>query len=136
MLTVTKQFKFEAAHHLPHYDGACNHLHGHSYKLEVTVTGSVSKDEHDPKCGMIIDFKDLKKIVEEVVISKYDHSYLNDLFSNPTAEIMVTKIALDINGALPKNVFVTSCKLWETDTSYAEYKPEYDSAGHYLNSST
>ena len=59
MTTVTKLFEFEACHHLPHYDGACHNLHGHSYKLEVTVSGQVSKNENDPKCGMIIDFKDL-----------------------------------------------------------------------------
>lgn len=137
MLTVTKQFKFEAAHHLPHYDGACNRLHGHSYKLEVTVMGKrIEDDENNPKCGMIIDFKDLKKIVKEVAVDKYDHNYLNDYFDNPTAENMVVQIALDIIKELPKNVLLVSCKLWETDSSYAEYKPVYQNAGDYLKSAT
>ena len=121
MVTVTKIFMFEASHHLPHYVGACHNLHGHSYKLEVTVGGEVNRDPSNPKCGMIIDFKDLKKIVNEVAVDKYDHSYLNDFFENPTAEIMVNQIALDIIGKLPVGLCLVSCKLWETTTSYAEF---------------
>lgn len=121
MTTVTKIFMFEASHHLPHYDGDCHNLHGHSYKLEVTVKGDIETDTNNPKCGMIVDFKDLKKIVEEVAVDKYDHSYLNNFFPNPTAEIMVKKIALDIIANLPKGKTLVSCKLWETTTSYAEY---------------
>ena len=120
MITVTKQFMFEACHRLPHYDGACHNLHGHSYKLEVTVGGDIT-DSNSPKCGMIIDFKDLKKIVKDVAVDKYDHSYLNDFFPNPTAEIMVEQIAHDISNSLPVGVYLVSCKLWETATSYAEY---------------
>ena len=126
MTTVTKIFKFEACHHLPHYEGACHNLHGHSYKLEVTVGGTVETSTDNPKCGMIIDFKDLKKIVNEVAVDKYDHSYLNDFFPNPTAEIMVKQIAVDIISRLPRNVYLVSCKLWETDTSYAEYSAVED----------
>ena len=92
MTTVTKIFTFDACHHLPHYDGACNKQHGHTYKLEVTVTGKVDRDITNPKCGMIIDFKDLKKIVDDTVISNHDHSKLNDFFENPTAEMMMEKI--------------------------------------------
>ena len=124
MITVTKKYGFEACHHLPHYDGACAHLHGHSYHLDVTVTGDVIRDSTNPKCGMILDFKELKSIVKEVVVDKYDHSDLNDYFENPTAEIMVEKIAIDIMEKLPANVFLVSVKLWETETSYAEYFPE------------
>ena len=126
MTTVTKIFKFEACHHLPHYEGACHNLHGHSYKLEVTVGGTVETSTDNPKCGMIVDFKDLKKIVNEVAVDKYDHSYLNDFFPNPTAEIMVKQIAVDIISRLPRNVYLVSCKLWETDTSYAEYSAVED----------
>lgn len=126
MLTVTKIFMFEACHDLPHYDGACHNLHGHSYKLEVTVGGEVVASTSNPKCGMIIDFKDLKKIVNEVAVDKYDHAYLNNFFENPTAEIMVKQIALDIINKLPKNTYLVSCKLWETTTSYAEFNPLMD----------
>lgn len=123
MVTVTKIFNFEASHKLPHYEGACHKLHGHSYKLEVTVGGKVITDPNNPKCGMIIDFKDLKKIVNEVAVDKYDHSYLNDFFQNPTAEIMVEDIGANIEFRLPSEIHLVSCKLWETATSYAEYKP-------------
>ena len=126
MTTVTKLFEFEACHHLPHYDGACHNIHGHSYKLEVTVSGQVSKDEKDPKCGMIIDFKDLKAIVKSVAVDKYDHSNLNEFFPNPTAEIMVKQIAVDIMSKLPQGVYLMSCKLWETSTSYAEWNVSLD----------
>lgn len=126
MTTVTKLFEFEACHHLPHYDGACHNLHGHSYKLEVTVSGQVSKNENDPKYGMIIDFKDLKAIVKSVAVDKYDHSNLNEFFPNPTAEIMVKQIAVDIMSKLPQGVYLMSCKLWETSTSYAEWNVSLD----------
>lgn len=123
MTTVTKIFMFEASHHLPHYVGACHNLHGHSYKLEVTVGGGIRRSTKDPKCGMIIDFKDLKEIVKEVAVDKYDHSNLNEFFSNPTAEIMVNQIAEDIMEKLPIDVYLVSCKLWETTTSYAQFIP-------------
>ena len=121
MITVTKIFMFEASHKLPHYEGDCHNLHGHSYKLEVTIGGEVIESTENPKCGMIMDFKDLKQIVEKVAISKYDHSYLNDFFPNPTAEIMVEQIAVDIINYLPSETYLVSCKLWETTTSYAEF---------------
>lgn len=123
MRSITKIFTFEACHHLPNYEGSCHELHGHSYKLEVTVGGRIITDTNNHKCGMIIDFKDLKKIVNEVAVDKYDHSYLNDFFENPTAEIMVEKISKDILGRLSTipNCYLVSCRLWETSTSYAEY---------------
>lgn len=120
MLTITKVFTFEACHELLHYDGPCNNLHGHSYKLETTVTGDTETNMEVSHYGMIMDFKDLKSIIKEVA-GKYDHSYLNTYFPNPTAENMVTKIAKDIEYKLPKGVYLVSCKLWETADSYAEY---------------
>lgn len=121
MLTITKIYTFEACHHLPHYVGACHNLHGHSYKLEVTVTGVQEESPAESHYGMIMDFKELKKIIEEVA-GKYDHSNLNDFFKNPTAENMVEKIAGDITLKLiPYEVKLVSCKLWETADSYAEY---------------
>ena len=136
MTKVTKLFEFEACHHLPHYDGACHNLHGHSYKLEVTVSGQVSKNENDPKCGMIIDFKDLKAIVKSVAVDKYDHSNLNEFFPNPTAEIMVKQIAVDIMSKLPQGVYLMSCKLWETSTSYAEWNVSLDALRDIITETT
>ena len=122
MLTITKIYTFEACHHLPHYVGACHSLHGHSYKLEVTVIGKREESPAESHCGMIMDFKGLKIIIEEVA-GKYDHSNLNDFFTNPTAENMVEKIAGDIAFKLtPYDVRLVSCKLWETADSYAEYR--------------
>lgn len=121
MITLTKIFRFEACHHLPYYEGDCHNLHGHSYKLEVTVKGDVKTDINDPKCGMIIDFKDLKTIVKSVVGNKYDHNYLNDFFPNPTAEVMVRWIGIEIASKLPPDVHLVSCRLWETADSYADY---------------
>ena len=134
MLTVTKHFGFEACHHLPYYEGACHNVHGHSYKLDVTVGGQVIKD--GPKQGMIIDFKDLKKIVKENVVDKLDHSDLNNIYANPTAELMVTDIAYSIMQKLPKEVYLVSVKLWETEDSYAEYIPSYDGLGNFLQPAT
>ena len=122
MITVTKRFSFEACHHLPYYKGACHNIHGHSYKLDVTVGGEVIEDKNNEKCGMIIDFKDLKEIVNRVV-NHLDHSNLNEYFENPTAEIMVNEIGIIISHNLPNNIYLVSVKLWETDTSYAEYIP-------------
>ena len=126
MITVTKHYGFEACHHLPHYDGACANLHGHSYKLDVTIGGRIITDKDNPKQGMILDFKDLKNIINEVVVEKYDHSNLNDFFENPTAELMVKQIAVDIMSKLPQEVYLMSCKLWETSTSYAEWNVSLD----------
>ena len=134
MLTVTKHFGFEACHHLPYYEGACHNVHGHSYKLDVTVGGQVIKD--GPKQGMIIDFKDLKKNVKENVVDKLDHSDLNNIYANPTAELMVTDIAYSIMQKLPKEVYLVSVKLWETEDSYAEYIPSYDGLGNFLQPAT
>ena len=136
MITVTKRFSFEACHHLPFYEGACHNLHGHSYHLDVTVGGTVIKDESNPKCGMILDFKDLKKLVNEQVIDKFDHSNLNDFYENPTAEIMVYDIGMSILSHLPNDLYLDSVKLWETESSYAEYKPSYENPVQILKSAT
>lgn len=122
MLTITKSFEFEACHHLPFYVGKCHELHGHSYKLDVTIGGNLITDINNEKAGMLMDFNDLKALVNEKVIDRFDHKYLNRTFSNPTAEIMVESIFRVLKSCLPKNVFLVSVKLWETRTSYAEYK--------------
>ena len=79
---VTRSFAFEAAHHLPWHPGRCQRLHGHHYRLEVTVEGPV--DEH----GVVMDFDDLRAVVEREVVGRYDHRLLNDLLDNPTAELV------------------------------------------------
>lgn len=133
MLQVTKIFNFEAAHKLPMYEGECNKLHGHSYKLEVTVKlksgcAMAFENEYDNDVPnlpateyMVMDFKELSFIVKNKILKKVDHSYLNDFFDYPTAENMVYSFAKVLKENLPSDVVLVSMKLWETSTSYAEY---------------
>ena len=102
---VTRAFAFEAAHKLPWHQGRCRDLHGHSYRLEVTVEGPVGDD------GLVIDFSDVKGIVESEVLARYDHRYLNDLMDNPTAELLAAEVWKHLEAAgLP----VVRIRLWET----------------------
>jgi len=82
MMLLTHQFSFDSAHFLSKYHGKCEHLHGHTYKLWVTVEGDIEEN------GLILDFGFLKKIVKERVLDKLDHRSLNDFFENPTSEIV------------------------------------------------
>ena len=120
MLTVTKRFQFEAAHFLPGYVGACKDLHGHSYKLEVTVHRTDAENT-----DMVIDFKHLSTVVKENVIKAWDHKNLNDLEmfkqDRPTAENMVVMIYKILMEELDDNIEITRIRLWETEDSYAEY---------------
>jgi 6-pyruvoyltetrahydropterin/6-carboxytetrahydropterin synthase len=121
VITVTKRFTFEAAHVLPNHSGKCRHLHGHSYKLEVTV-----RYDEDPRRwnarGYFIDFGDLGKIVKEHVVDKLDHRDLNQLLDNPTAEALAFWIQKAVNIGLHadryKHVRVESIRLWETEDCY------------------
>ncbi|MDA8904057.1 6-carboxytetrahydropterin synthase [bacterium] len=141
-IRITKRFSFEAGHALYGYDGKCKNLHGHSYKLSVTVIGAPITDKTNPKFGMVIDFTDLKRIVTEEIIDKFDHSTifnkntphvklaktLKDEGHNvllvdyqPTTECMVTDFAKKITERLPNNIKLSSLKLQETESSYAEW---------------
>jgi 6-pyruvoyltetrahydropterin/6-carboxytetrahydropterin synthase len=141
-IRITKRFSFEAGHALYGYDGKCKNLHGHSYKLSVTVVGSPITDKTNPKFGMVIDFTDLKRIVIEEIIDKFDHSTifnkntphiklaktLRDEGHNvllvdyqPTTECMITDFAKKITERLPNNIKLSSLKLQETESSYAEW---------------
>lgn len=118
-VAVTKEFTFDSAHHLYAYDGACKSLHGHTYRLVVTVSG------HLDERGFVIDFKDLKRIVEETVVDRLDHRYLNETLPpmNTTAENMVVWIFEQLEAALlrePGGLLVERLVLWETPTSCAE----------------
>lgn len=125
-VSVTKKFTFEACHNLPFYKGDCHNLHGHSYILEVSVSGEVINDESNEKCGMILDFKDLKSMVNNLIIDKVDHKNLNDIFPNPTAEIMASSFFCILDDALEdKNLTIERIKLWETRDSYAEVTREW-----------
>lgn len=129
---VTKVFKFEAAHKLPGYNGDCCKLHGHSYKLEVTVKGEVNPHSNNPYDCMAFDFNELSRIVKENIIERFDHSYINDLDMSfltfedseeviPTAENMVIYFSEVLQCKLPKDVKLVKVRLWETETSYATF---------------
>jgi 6-pyruvoyltetrahydropterin/6-carboxytetrahydropterin synthase len=141
VIRVTKEFGFEMAHVLWNYDGPCRNVHGHSYKLFVTLIGVPSDEQNNPKNGMVIDFTDLKKIVKEEIINLFDHSVVvskkhdkekikmfRKLFGNtvlvnyqPTCENLVSDFAKRIIPKLPSGVELSSLKLYETATSYAEW---------------
>ena len=95
-MIVRRRFGFEAAHRLPHHEGKCREMHGHSYELVVNVERSV-----DPASGMAIDFSDLKRVVREQVVDLLDHRCVNDLMENPTAELMARWIWDRLADALP-----------------------------------
>lgn len=124
---ITKRFTFEACHRLSEYAGKCSNLHGHSYKLEVTVSGNVNKDKR-----FVTDFADLKGLVHTLIISSHDHIYLNNLYVEPTAEHMAVGIFNQIDKTIKdENRFnigsetkLESVRLWETEDSYAEYRGE------------
>ncbi len=141
-IRITKQFNFETGHALFGYDGKCRNVHGHSYKLSVTVIGTPITDTNHVKLGMVIDFGDLKKIVKEEIVDKYDHATvfnkntphvelakeLTDRGHNviladyqPTSENMVIHFAEKIKRRLPENIKLFSLRLQETDSSFAEW---------------
>lgn len=141
-IRITKQFSFETGHALYGYDGKCRNVHGHSYKLSVTVIGTPIDNPNHVKFGMVIDFSDLKKIVKGEIVDVFDHATvfnkntphvelakeLSDRGHNvllvayqPTSEMMVIDFAAKIKKHLPDNISLHSLKLQETDSSYAEW---------------
>ncbi|MBP6072214.1 MAG: 6-carboxytetrahydropterin synthase [Flavobacterium sp.] len=141
-IRITKQFNFETGHALYGYDGKCKNVHGHSYKLSVTVIGKPITDTSNVKYGMVIDFSDLKKIVTEEIVDQFDHATVfnqntphielaKELSSRghhvilvdyqPTSENMVIDFAKKINDRLPSQIQLHSLKLQETDSSFAEW---------------
>ena len=140
-IRITKIFRFEMAHALVGYDGLCRNIHGHSYELRVTVIGEPEEDVHSPKCGMLMDFSDLKKIVHQQIVDRFDHSLvLNEAVDadlvaqlqkhyqkvellpyQPTSERMLLHFADLLKRQLPSSVSLHSLRLGETATSYAEW---------------
>jgi len=114
-MTISKQFTFAAAHKLPNYNGLCNNLHGHEWKLEVGI-----KNVIDESTGMVLDFKILKQIVKETIIDELDHAYINDIIYNPTAENILVWIENKLMVTHQLNECLSYLKLWETPDSCAE----------------
>ena len=144
VIRVTKEFHFEMAHALWNYDGPCKNIHGHSYKLLVTVKGEPLNDPGKPKHGMIIDFGDLKQIVKNTIIKRFDHTVvinkqaphemldkMGQMFEKyegmdfqPTCEMLVTYFAEIIKEKLPENTKLQRLRLYETTASFAEWYEE------------
>lgn len=120
MITITRKFEFAAGHYLPNHPGACKRYHGHNYLLEVTVS-RVGGYIH-PATKMVIDFGDLKKIVNKNIVDILDHSWLNDLFDNPTAEYMVHWMTIILKRTLPDNIELQRIRLYETSNSYIDWR--------------
>jgi 6-pyruvoyltetrahydropterin/6-carboxytetrahydropterin synthase len=141
IIRVTREFSFEMAHVLKGYDGPCRNVHGHSYRLFVTITGEPVNNNKSPRNGMVLDFTDLKKIVLQTIIDRFDHSVvisndfaeekkkmMADAFGNavivdyqPTCENLVTDFARWIKNELPAGSKLYSLRLCETAKSYAEW---------------
>lgn len=139
---VTKIFNFETSHALFGYDGKCKNIHGHSYKLFVTVLGEPVQEQTDSKNGMLIDFGELKKIVKELIVDPFDHAIILNQNSphaalgeklkqenhdvimldyQPTCENMLIHFAGILKKALPDEVELVKLKLFETENSYGEW---------------
>ena len=141
IIKITKQFSFEMAHALRNYDGLCRNIHGHSYKMDITLAGQPLHDETSPKNGMVMDFGDLKRLVNEEIISLLDHALVLNAKTDaqliavlkqnyekivtvdfqPTTENLLNFIAIKLKTCLPENLKLCRIRLRETDTSYAEW---------------
>ena len=123
------------------YDGLCREIHGHSYRLFVTVKGKPEVDVESPKLGMVMDFGVLKRIVNEQIVERLDHSFTMRNTPNamgigcdfskivlvdyqPTCENMLSDFAERLLEALPEDIELYSLRLHETATSYAEWFAE------------
>ena len=139
---VTKQFKFETGHAIYGYDGLCKNVHGHSFKLDVTIIGQPITDPDHVKNGMVIDFGDLKTIVNQEIVDPFDHATVLNVNSphkeiademesrghkilrvsyQPTCELMIIDFALKLKAKLPNHLKLYSLKLRETETAFAEW---------------
>ena len=142
IIKITKQFSFEMAHALRNYDGLCRNIHGHSYKMDITLAGQPLHDESSPKNGMVMDFGDLKRLVNEEIISLLDHALVLNAKTDaqlvealkqnyekivivdfqPTTENLLNFIADKLKAKLSERVKLTRIRLRETDTSCADWE--------------
>jgi 6-pyruvoyltetrahydropterin/6-carboxytetrahydropterin synthase len=121
MFEVTVEEMFAAGHALRGYKGKCENVHGHNYRVEVTVAGG----ELD-SIGLLVDFADVKRLIRGVV-ARLDHQFINDLppfdAINPSAENIAKYFYDEISGGLESRVRIEQVKIWETDITSATYRP-------------
>ncbi len=141
-IRITKEFHFEMSHCLNNYDGLCANIHGHSYKLFVCLRGEPNQDKTSSSYGMVMDFSQLKKIVQKQILDWLDHSLIIEQHSSfikeveklstkktivnfqPTCENLVLAIKDKIQPLLPTDVELFSIRLYETASSHAEWNVE------------
>ncbi len=116
MFLITKEFTFDSAHFLPAYRGKCEKMHGHTYRLAVAVKSGEMRD------GIVFDFTVLKKIVEEKIVSRWDHELLNDHLEVPSAENMCRFVWDTLFREKKIGRLLYEVKIWETPTSSAAYR--------------
>ncbi|MDR0616091.1 MAG: 6-carboxytetrahydropterin synthase QueD [Synergistaceae bacterium] len=111
-MLLKKEFTFDAAHNLIKYHGKCERLHGHTYRMSVVIKGVPDEE------GMIVDFLEIKRIVNEEIISKFDHAYLNDILGQPSAE-NVARFSFEKLDPLicGKNYALHQVEVWESPSS-------------------
>lgn len=122
-IVIGKRMVFEAAHYLPAHKGKCKNLHGHSFTVEVNI--STTPDQLQD--GMVMDYADLKILMQERIIDKYDHQYLNDIYdcpAYPTSELLGMSIFNDLKNALPIHIKLESILLKETENSFCLIKED------------
>lgn len=141
-IRITKEFHFEMSHCLNNYKGACKNIHGHSYKLFITLRGEQIQDPSSSSYGMLMDFTDLKSIVKQNILDIYDHSLTIDKNSpftdfirqtdtktnivdfQPTCENLVLHFKENVQPFLPENVELCKIVLFETASSQAEWNKD------------
>lgn len=112
-MKISKTFTFDAAHHLPNYNGKCARIHGHEFQFEVVLSG-----DPNPRTGMIIDFEIFKQIVQSNILDKLDHTDLNNILEIPTAEKIAKYIFVnlkDVFNSVP--IKLVEVSVWEQPTS-------------------
>ncbi|MEN6618883.1 MAG: 6-carboxytetrahydropterin synthase [Rikenellaceae bacterium] len=142
IIRITKEFRFEGAHALTDYDGKCRHIHGHSYRLFVTLKGRPCHETNHPKSGMVLDFSELKKIVNQLITDTFDHALIlrkdaklvNEIMEayqnviivdfQPTCENLAIYFAGLLKDSLPEELELQSIKLFETPNSFVEWIAE------------
>ena len=139
VVRVTKEFSFEMAHALSRYDGKCENVHGHTYYLSITVSGKPDPSGESAKCGMVMDFADLKMLVKDQILDHFDHALvlnetdprLHELGKisskiiltpyQPTCENLILDFVRRVSALITGSARLHSVKLRETPSSYAEW---------------
>ena len=138
MFKVSKEFSFDMAHILDGHDGKCQNLHGHTYKLQVEVSGDLVAE--GAKKGMVVDFTDVKRIVKAAILDPMDHAFIYDTTSERECKIAALlnelnsktfgipmrttaeEMARFMFNCLKDKLPISAIRLWETPTSFCEYR--------------